>query len=165
MPVLRCYGRRFGKLAECKACEARRECSHAGDPPLLSYRNTEDMPDILVEDTEQPGSGIVLEQVRRVLIVLGEAAQCSPTLCYIVVRRLAGVSCREIGGELQISKEAVIAHLRKVREHNPALAGCLVGNRLDEDMAGARVKEARLAARTEADYRRHTRWLHRKNRT
>jgi len=73
------------------------------------------------EDVARSEQQRVADMFRHVVGAVLVATDWNPIRVLVVLARLNGMSCAEIGARLGISKQAVSGHLKKTCRRNPAL--------------------------------------------
>lgn len=121
-----CYGKRYNKKDQCKTCELAEYCKDAGDPPLISHINTDDLPlqsktpISQEEDKEEPLAYTVSQMVEiiRLLIELDD-----PRIRTILKLKLSNpdISLSEIGEKYGVSKQAIDKDIKLAIAFCPAL--------------------------------------------
>ncbi|MBR2365380.1 MAG: helix-turn-helix domain-containing protein [Lentisphaeria bacterium] len=119
-----CYGKRFKKTEQCKTCELAEYCKDAGDPPLISHINADNLP-LQAQKTEEeikeePLIYTVSQMVEiiRMLIELED-----PRIRTILKLKLANpdISLSEIGEKYGVSKQAIDKDIKLAIAFCPAL--------------------------------------------
>lgn len=122
-----CYGRKFDRLEECAQCEFREYCRTAGDPPLLSHINADDLPlkAKTPSDPEEHPSGELTYTTAQMVEVIRIMVELSDDRIREIIRlKLANpdISLSEIGEKFNISKQAVDKEVKRAVEFCPPLS-------------------------------------------
>ncbi len=134
--MLDCYGRRFGKLDACGACEFAAWCKDAADLPVGSQhvfdeRQMEEVSPELIsvdpvplceEEAPQEEDGEDMARILKdVFIAMSRLADGNDTRLGIILDRIAGLPYETIAKRRGMTKQGVEKHLRTVKAENPTL--------------------------------------------
>ena len=121
-----CYGKRFNKTEQCKSCSLAEYCKDAGDPPLISHINSDNLPlqakkTPLPEDIQDEPLAYTVSQMVEIIRVLIELDD--PRIRSILKMKLANpdVTLSEIGSHYGISKQAIDKDIKLAIAFCPAL--------------------------------------------